>query len=182
MFDCTITVLGDGRGKYGRSKNDRTGPVSMFMVDNVTLYSRVKTHIKSCQSCDPTAALEYYIKRRRDIPKFGGSITTTLAKTALSYERLFKKDRPVPASLVNEYLWRSGDIDLLEKNSDRMTLREMVLGAEVYVERMGKYRGSQDLGLSTKFRKVLKLVIDHEVPETDQDLEDLISIIEVMLA
>lgn len=45
MFDCVITVKGNGKGENGWFKHDKTGPVSQFMVDNTYLYPIVRRHV-----------------------------------------------------------------------------------------------------------------------------------------
>lgn len=181
-------VEGDGRGKYGRFKKDKTGPISQFMVDNVTLYALVKKHIVKCPHCDPTEAVRHYLERRRTDPKFKGRVTGALAKVALSYERQCAKTRPVPRELVNEFIWRSGDRDLILANDNRMSVRELVEAARFYTEDMMRFQNLptqamiDKLPKASRFGMVCQLLVHKAAPETDQELEDLIQVAEVTLA
>lgn len=99
-MDCTITVKGNGVGRYGHPKHDRTGPIREFLVDNQIFYRVVKNHVATCDKCDPNAILEHYLARRLDpktwrtkkkpntpVPVF--PVSEGLAHLALQYDRLF---------------------------------------------------------------------------------------------
>jgi hypothetical protein len=123
-MDCIITVKGNGVGKYGHSKNDRTGPLKDFLVDNQVLYLAVTKHLQGCSTCSIEAVLREYLRRRVEIPKFKGGMSSSLPKRALILEKLAKKKgQPVPRELVNEFLWRSGVYGVIE-HYDRLSVRE----------------------------------------------------------
>jgi hypothetical protein len=182
MFDCEITVKGDGIGKYGRFKHDKTGPVRQFMVDNVHLYSKVKAHVLDCDKCDCEEALRHYLKRRKTESKFRGLVTGTLAKMALSYER--KSKTPISPNLVNEFIWRSTDLELISKFQDRLTVRDLVNSYKISIEFYGgpRYIHKSWFNSNTKMGTIFKIVSENPLPEDDQELEKLIAIAEVMIA
>ena len=202
MFECPLVVKGDGQGGNGRFKKDQTAPVSRFMVDNTYLYTQVKQHILHCKKCDPTEALRFYLNRRLTLDKFqpqpgktwpiAGMVTGSLTKLALSYERLCAKTRPIPKELVDEFIWRSGDPNIVCPNEHRLSIRELVASAEIGMT--GYIRGSvlitggtlsmnwRKIPESSKFGKICVLVQNHARPETEQEFEDLCSIMEVQCA
>ena len=57
-MDCEITIKGNGEGRNGHPKTDRTGPVREFLVDNGVFYRAVKKHVAKCDVCDE---LSYHI-------------------------------------------------------------------------------------------------------------------------
>jgi hypothetical protein len=187
MFDCVITVKGDGHGKNGHFKTDKTGPVSQFMVDNIILYPIVKNHVANCPQCDPTEAVRRYLERRMN-PKFGGRVTESLAKLAMSYERKCAKTRPIPKELVNEFICRSRSRDLILDNEKRLSIRELVQAAGFYIEDLRTTRTMSvqelvnKLPKTSKFGLVCQLLTHKTVPETEQELEDLIQVAEVTLS
>lgn len=101
-MSCIITVKGDGRGRNGKPKYDRTGPLEQFMVDNVYFYPIVFRHVKSCTQHDPNEILRHYITRRT--ARSQNMVTGTLVELALKYARNFKID----PNLITEYKWRVG--------------------------------------------------------------------------
>ena len=177
MFECTMTVEGDGKGKYGRSKNDRTGPVSMFMVDNISLYPKVKGHIKKCDKCCPQAALEFYLERRKRDPKFKGTVTGTLANMALSYERTFKGR--IRKETVNEFLWRLNNVYELEKHVNRLTVEELARGAELCMVYAGKSRIHVPDVQSSMLQDIIRLVWGGLMPKDEKDIADLLTVLAV---
>lgn len=176
-FDCIITVKGNGKGRYGNFKQDKTGPVSQFMVDNVHLYPIVKAHIVACDRCDPTEALRFYLNRRAG----GVTVTGTLAKLALSYERLCRKTRPIPKELVNEFICRSADFGLIAKHEARLNIRELVAAAELYLKATAPWRDRALPFSESMFGRVCKLADNGGFPETDEEMEDLVSVMEVQI-
>ncbi len=190
MFECVITVEGNGEGKYGRFKNDKTGPVSQFMVDNIALYPIVKRHVLSCDKCDPTEALQYYLNRRLTLEKFqprqltpgvsfGGTvnrvITVGLAKVALSYERKSKL-RPVSSELINEFIWRTADFQFLTEHQFRLSVRNLIDACQLVKDTTTNRKPTI---LSTRVRTCWEVVNNATSLE---DLEDLVKVAEVMLA
>lgn len=188
MFDCEMHVPGNGRGGNGRFKKDQTAPVSRFMVDNVYLYPKVKQHIVACDKCDPTEALRFYLDRRLTLDKFkpragqvwpvAGVVTGTLANLALSYERLCRDTRPIPRELVNEFVWRSTDHDIIAKHENRLSVRELVGAAELFLK---VHSGRQSANEATMLGKVCMLLEHHARPETAEEMELLIAVMEVQL-
>lgn len=191
MFDCVITVKGNGKGENGRFKLDKTGPVSQFMVDNTYLYPVVKKHVVACPHCDPTEVLRHYLRRRLVLPKFqpkpgqplwnvDGQLTGSLAKLALSYERMTAKNRPVPRELVNEFIWRTASVDMLVEHGPRLSVRELVSGAELLLKHSGGSR-PKSVPAGSKLDLVLQLLQHHAKPATEQEFEDLIAVAEVQI-
>jgi hypothetical protein len=108
-----------------------------------------------------------------------GRTSGGLAKCALSYETMFKKtNRPVDKALVNEFIYRSGDWNLVDKLVDRFSVKELVAAAQ-FIRPMIK---STPEVVSPKFQMVLKLVWNSITPETEQDLLDMIEVAESMWA
>lgn len=185
MFDCTITIKGDGQGRNGRFKQDKTDAVSRFMVDNVYLYTQVKQHVVQCRRCDPTEALRHYLNRRLTLDKFqprpgktwplAGTVTGSLARLALSYERLCAKTRPIPKKLVDEFIWRSADPRIVCPNEHRLTIGELVASAELSMTVFSMHQ----VPASFKFGKICMLLQNQVRPETEQEMEDLVSVMEI---
>ena len=196
MFECQVTIKGNGVGQYGRFKADHTGPVSQFMVDNCYLYTQVKQHVLACPRCDPTSALRHYLDRRLTLDKFQGKpgqnwptpgmVTGTLARLALSYERLCARSRPVSKDLVDEFLWRSADSSTICRHESRLSVRHLVAAYELMVKQAsGHHNGCgphvPKVPADTKFGRVALIMQHHARPETEQELEDLISVAEVQI-
>ena len=126
-MNCVVTIEGNGVGRYGRFKADKTGPLKQFIVDNVFLYGKVFQHVKGCNVCNPVQILEHYLNRRRTDPKFDGVTTDTLVKLALKYEKFFKaKNLPYDVKMVNEFIWRSWQIEHIPVYASRLSLQEIV--------------------------------------------------------
>lgn len=192
MFDCQMTIKGDGHGRNGRFKTDQTAPVSRFMVDNIYLYPKVKQHVLGCSKCDPTEALRFYLNRRLTLDKFqpkagkvwpvAGQLTGSLAKLALSYERMSAKARPVPASLVNEFIWRTADSKFIHEHEGRLSIRELVAGAEMVLKMTMPWRATSALSPSAgRLSQVFALLQHQSPPETEEEMEALIQIMEVQV-
>ena len=188
MFKCEMTVEGNGEGRYGRFKQSKTGPVSRFMVDNTFLYAQVKKHILSCSLCDPTEALRHYLNRRLTLEKFKpkpgkkwpilGHLTISLADLALRYERQCSKTRPVPAELVNEFIWRTANAGFIVEHEHRLSVKELVFGAQLMLPISSRWGA---LLAESIFRRVCVAVSNYAPPETEQELEDLIVVMETMV-
>jgi hypothetical protein len=101
-MDCIITIKGNGVGRYGKPKKDRTGPVREFVVDNQYFYNIIYRHLKECDKCNPEEILRLYLARR--IHRGDQMVTGLLVELAMKYARHFKID---PA-LIIEYKWRCG--------------------------------------------------------------------------
>jgi hypothetical protein len=98
-MDCIITVKGDGVGRNGHPKTDKTGPIRDFLVDNEVFYRAVKNHVAACNKCDPYAILDHHLQRRLD-PAFWSTkkkkkpvpvfpVSASLVRLARQYDRLF---------------------------------------------------------------------------------------------
>jgi len=118
MNPCIITVKGDGKGRYGHPKSDRTGPIESFIVDNAVFYSAVFKHVKTCSNCSPIAIMTIYFKRRK------GIFTDTLVNLLRKYAKLVNQsDQAIAQSILNEAIIRSAcneyehlnDYDLIRK-------------------------------------------------------------------
>jgi hypothetical protein len=177
-MDCEILVAGDGVGKYGRTKKDRRGPLKDFLVDNQVLYSAVTKHLQKCQVCSIEEVLKVYLSRRAQEKKFRGQTSTTLVKRALILERLAQKqNRPVPRGLVNEFLWRYGTLGVIE-HSDRLSLREKV---EAFRVDPNNTFLLPKLGPVDRYlHGLVHQGLNGDV--TEEDLEELIKVAEVMLS
>jgi hypothetical protein len=191
MFDCIITVSGNGKGGNGRFKLDKTDRVERFMVDNVHLYTEVKKHVVDCPKCDPTAALRHYLLRRLTMDKFqpkpgahwpvAGMLTVSLAKLAVSYERLCRKIRPIPTALVNEFIWRSADAGLIEARGYSMPVRDLVSAVQLMLLRNGGTTPT-NIRPGTRLGMVAQLLQHHAAPTTEQELEDLMAVADVQIS
>lgn len=97
---CTITIKGDGKGRYGKFKVDTTRTVKEFIVDNQHVYGKVLDHVKKCKDpdpCDPVEVLQVHLLRLKT-PKRGGVVADSLFKNILRYKKTFG-DR-IPDELV----------------------------------------------------------------------------------
>lgn len=176
-MDCVITVKGNGVGKYGHTKKDRTKPLHEFLVDNQVLYRAVTQHLKDCSVCKIGDVLAEYRRRRVMTPKFKGQSSTGLVNRAIILERLAKKKKEVlPEGLVNELIWRGGPYAVLE-HSSRLSVREKVQAFQIQPGFLPEKLSPTDKFLG---ELVQKQGVSKEMSE--QELEDLVKIAEVMLS
>jgi hypothetical protein len=178
-MNCVITVKGDGVGRYGKPKVDRTGPLSEFLVDNSVFYVEITKHLQQCSVCSVNAVLTEYLRRRVQIPKFKGQTGASLVKRAVILERLAKKKgEALTPGLVNEIIWRC-DIWHIIKFNARLSLRERFTAF--------KFHGTDVIPklkeLSTQDRYLVELVRGSDLGKiTDQELEELLVAAEVMFS
>lgn len=139
MIDyCTITVKGNGVGRYGRPKEDVTGTVTEFLVDNDVFYGAVFSHLKECKAerpCDPQQVLEAYLARRKHQAKFKGTGSKGLSRLAMKYKRTFR-DR-VSDETVKEFAVISGDLETLFE-AQSLNRQDMVRGLTIYFRSIEK--------------------------------------------
>lgn len=187
MFDCIVTVPGDGVGRDGRFKKDKTGAIKWLMVDNSFLYQIVRKHVIKCPHCSPERALEHYLHRR--MVRFNGRVSAGLMNLALQYERLAAlEQRAVPMKLVNEFICRTGCHDKVISYEYRLDLKELVLAAKKCFESQETTRATRLEDMiknlpNTKFKIVCQFLLLHDrqfYPETERELQDLIQVAEVM--
>lgn len=178
-MSCQITVPGDGQGRYGKPKVTKTGPIEAFLVDNTVYYSAVSVHVfgrkkgQECRACDPEALLRVWLSRRvNDVKKFGGLTSTGLIEHALSWERrASKQGRPIPRSLVDEFLWRGG-WHQVSKHVGRLDVYDAYRGLRLS-------KPPADLPLSGKFGAIARIAAAaDELPA--EEVERLLTVAEVL--
>jgi hypothetical protein len=193
---CVITVPGDGKGRNGKSKGDRTGPVESFLVDNQVLYQAVRKHLRKCKVCDPKEALQAYLDRRRN-PKFQGTISRSLIGHAEKFRSVFKeRGLPVPEDLIAEFKWRVGSPHGLSEFSKVLSPEYLVRGLVHLKDEDRRIRHlthnsvaaicNADIGCNDYIKQLAVIVdnmftVDRPFP-SKQELDDLISIAGVMLS
>ena len=122
-MNCQITIRGNGIGRYGHPKNDRTGPLSEFLVDNVVLLRQISKHLKQCNKCTVEEVLQIYLKRLNPGKSFNGCVSISLASKALVFENIARrKEETLTPGLVNEFLWRSPPASAFHEFSDRLSI------------------------------------------------------------
>jgi hypothetical protein len=178
MHECQITVKGDGVGRYGKPKTDKTGPLSDFLVDNSVFYAAVTKHLQKCDRCDVVEVLQTYLRRRIQVPKFKGQTSTSLMKRAVILENLARKKKvALPDGLVNAFLWRGGPYGVLE-HGHRLSVRERFQAfrlTPLHESLRGKF-SQTDLYLA----RLADSGLSGEA--TDAELEELVKVAEVMLS
>lgn len=182
QFACVLTIKG-GSGRYGKPRSDRTAPLQDFLVDNQYFYTLIKQHLRTCSVCDPIAVLEYYLNRRRSIPKFKGATSSGLVRLIDSYQRICtKRGIRIPAALRNEYYWRSGSVDTLLKYENQFSLMECAEALRIVME-FSKSSLTLLTTKSRKFRIVHQIITHARSPvETERELQELSIIADVTLS
>jgi len=180
MADCMLIIGGhkSGTAAYGRPAKDTEKPFSDMLIDNQIMYSIVLRHLRVCDKHDPVAVLRVYLERRKTMDRFNGQVSSGLAKLALRYESFFKKQNiAYQVSLINEFLWRSGNFIEYEK---RLSVREIYEGlkldSEVHSGSIPAWRKP-----TTRTAMVIQLVrlnMRHEI--SDEELEKQLNVLEVM--
>lgn len=173
-MQCVITVKGDGRGKYGHPKTDKTGPLKDFIVDNVVYYIAVTKHLSECNVCSVNDVLTEYLRRRVTIPKFEGFSSRSLVTRVFVLEKLAKrKGEALTQGLVNELIWRGGTNYVITHNA-RFSLREK------YVAFQFQYPSNLSI-LLEQDRYLAGIVHQSNCGKlSDQELEELVQVAEVM--
>jgi len=185
-MSCIITVIGDGKGRNGHPKKDRTGPLEEFMVDNIVFYTAVFQHLLSCNKHDPNEILKHYITRR--IARGDQMVTGTLVNMALKYARNFKIDQ----SIINEYKWRNGIDAGVDGYKRRIGLSLYDLAKAVKLQLNTGYLGGLHSAMNGEIsdHKTLmalhNIVLNMELDEVlnlnqDGELSKLIEVANVML-
>ena len=174
---CQITIKGNGVGRYGHPKTDRTGPLSEFLVDNQVFYKEICKHLRSCTSCDVIEVMNVYLQRRMDPKKSNGKVSQSLLKQSTSLEKIAqKKNIPIPAGLMGEFLWRRGIQGMLEGN---LTIREKYNAIKLEIATEKNIFLPSDL--STMDKHLVQMVREGVVDNaTDDEIVDLMSVAEVM--
>lgn len=178
-MNCVVTIEGNGVGRYGRFKIDKTGPLKQFIVDNVFLYGKVFNHVKTCQVCDPVQVLEAYLNRRRSVLKFDGITTGSLVKLALKYEKFFKaKNLSYDVRMVNEFIWRSWDIQHAASYSPRLSLQEIVKHFRILKKRPHLIN---DRYFDDRYNVVFKILQNDDGTEmAEENIKQLIAVASVV--
>jgi hypothetical protein len=132
-------VPGRGKAGHGHPREDRTGPLEEFLVDNQVFYKHVREHLSQCSLCNPRAVLEIYLERRRTEPKFKGVAAQTFVKNAVAYIRLCKKRSvPAPLDLIAEAIGRGLDPQELVEHEETLgvenTARTLLVMRQVLVK------------------------------------------------
>lgn len=196
-MNCIITVKGDGVGRYGKTKTDRTGPIRDFLMDNQVLYTAVLRHVRECALCDPVAIFMHYLERRRNLPKHHGKTSRTFINLALKYEKICaERKTPLDKGLIHECYWRCSDFALLEECY-------LIIGAEGVLKGMMLIKDMDKRGNPDPWRPgklflrasdactgttipTIALILDNALESwTEPDLtelENLIKVAEVMLS
>lgn len=174
ILNCNITIQGDGKGRYGKPKTTKTGPLSDFLVDNSVFYIAVTKHLKECDHCSIDAVLTEYLQRRLEITKFDGKSSLGLAKRAIILERLAgNKGQTLTKGVVNELLWRSGASAVVEYGY-RLSLREKFLAF-----RVNKYQVPNLNKENQLLADISRQDLNQDI--TSEELRKMITIAEVML-
>ena len=182
-MDCVITVKGDGKGKYGHPKADRTGPVSEFLVDNQVFYTAISKHLKNCDVCDPVEILKVYLDRRLKNPKFNQMVSDSLVKQALKLERLCDRRRiACDPKLINEFIWRSNAWEVNGQPLVRLSIREIV-SALLVESRIhhARLHGRATVSSNSYKIRVIAGILLNKADVDDQTLDELIQVAEVQL-
>ena len=193
---CQITVKGNGIGKYGHSKTDRTGAVADFLVDNTVLYAAVRKHIRKCNVCDPRDALQEYLNRRIRNPKFKGMSSNGLVTQAVALNKICKqRNLPDMDDLVREMMWRQGSPHDLQAHMGFLGIEGLVRGLIFLKEKDLRERRlvhnkvaelCNTLSPLAETIKQLAVIVDNfytvenPVP-SKKELEEMLSVAEVML-
>jgi hypothetical protein len=181
VMDCLLTIKGDGRGKYGRYKNDVTRPIRDFIIDNVTVYGKVLKHVSQCNKCSPIDIFTEYLSRRRRLAKFNGRTTGTLCELALRYEKLSRKKGLVfPKELLHEVRLRADSPKILIKYQNEFSSRE-IYGVIKYFDEAGQSWAIDSLCRLPRFHKI-HTIFTQISDECPQDLEELLQVADVLLS
>jgi hypothetical protein len=144
-LDCIITIAGTGKKQHNNGyRKAKTGPISGFIVDLDGVYKAVFKHVAGCAKCDAGEALQAYLDNRTEKGKksdHGGATSNGLIKLALKYE--IAKPHQVPASLVNEFLLRSGDPCPVLEHQRRLQNQDMMRYARHFVAMNKRYNDHQ---------------------------------------
>ena len=196
-LSCIITVPGDGKGGYGKTKADRTGTVESFLVDNQVLYSAILKHLRKCQVCDPKEVLQKYLDRRLGNPKFKSQISRVLVAHSQKFRNVFKqRELPIPEDLIAEFMWRVGSPYGLTEYESKLSPEQIVRGLIYIKEEDRKTRSlihnsvaalcEASIGCSVSIKQLAVIVdnmftVDRPFP-SKKELEDLMSVASVMLS
>lgn len=180
-LNCNITVLGDGKGRYGKPKTTKTGPLSDFLVDNIVYYVEITKHLQTCDVCSIDEILKEYLRRRVEIPKFNGETSKALMERAIVLERLsIKKGQSLTPGLINEFVWRSGPLGIKEHGS-RLSLREKYFAFNM--PQMKVYSSPKSAGLQPEDELLAEISASIPFNEgiTSEDLHEMLAVAEVMV-
>lgn len=174
VLNCSITIKGDGRGKYGKLMYDKSGPLRDFLIDNQHFYIEITKHLQTCNVCSIDVVLNEYLRRRVETPKFRGESSNGLVKRAIVLERLAKKrGQSLTPGVVNELIWRNG-LYAIEKYGSRLSLREKFM-AFTY------FPGHDNLKLTAEDQLLRQ--ISHQISKnsSSEEIEELLKVAEVMV-
>ncbi len=181
--DCEITVKGDGQGRHGHPKNDRTGPLRDFLVFNQVFFKAVRDHLKGCADCDPAEIMRVYLERVRSPPR-----KTVVSRTSATFidhvtklEKLLarKGSPPLPAEMVNE-VWLRGGADRILARERHCSVRELALAYRMLWNTEGS-RGQAQLRQSSRTFAVIARLLEEQAPG-EGEYDRLIEVAEVMLS
>jgi hypothetical protein len=183
---CIITIAGDGIGKYGKSKKDRTGPVRKFLVFNEHVARAVRKHLVSCVSCDPDEALrEYRDRLDRAVPGSPGRMASqTFIRSLEVLDRVLKKagKAGLDPGVKNEFYVRCSNPKMVASRAFLLSAREIYDYVQFHWGESagGSHAFREAIRTSPRLRAVARFVEAQSWAPTDQELDDLVKVEEVM--
>jgi len=178
---CIITVKGDGKGRYGKPKNDRIGPLSDFLVFNQIFFKVVRDHLKTCNICDPYEVIEVYLERLRKV----GTVSSRFSSKS-SIKGMFALEKVLRGKYglsfryrsMNEFWLRSQAVDDILLRAPLCTLKELVMCLQFQEVSTIDILCNQNMTFAA-LRQVLRN--NGQFP-SEEELAELVSIAEVMLS
>jgi len=181
--DCEITVKGDGQGRHGHPKNDRTGPLREFLVFNQVFFKAVRDHLKDCSRCDPAEVMRVYLERVRNPPTkaTNGRTSSTFIDHVSKLEKLLarKGSPPLPSEVVNEVWLRGGKEKILARERF-CSVRELAWAYKFVWGIDGPHAQAQLRQSSRTFAVIARLL--EEMAPGEGEYDRLIEVAEVMLS
>lgn len=175
-LSCPITVV--RKNGYNKPVTHKTVPIRELIVDDEFYYKLVKNHVFECDKCDPVAILQSYLDRRRNMYKFNGFTSATLTELALQYRRKFGDK--IPKELITEFIWRSGYSSTLIKYEKWLSNMDIWRAINLLRINVKDYPLS-GLRSNYRFRLIESLMDGKQQPKTDKEIEDLMTVVDVMI-
>jgi hypothetical protein len=167
------------------------------MVNGNYLHIKVMQHVRRCTVCDPAAVLQYYLDRRRNIPKFFGQTSEGLVRLAEKYDRMARRrGKVLPSGLLLEFVWRSASSSSFKRYESALSLRNvydavtLVIAADEarcqnYLKKTGQPHPNptswtqREFESLSRFREVYALIKSGFNPTSNRDIEDTLATMEI---
>jgi hypothetical protein len=184
MLDCIITIRGDGEGKYGNIKEDKTGPLHDFLSFRKVYFKAIRDHVQKCDECkieDIFVAYKNRVILNQDESGENeyGTTSKTLLEHVTALEKILRKSgKTYDKELVNELFLRSYRVDMILSRIPECSYMELLWCYRFHDSHNN--RRALELLHHRVFSVIHQIVQGSKDPQDEETLKSLIEVAEIM--